>query len=67
MPPSKTFAAPVQYLKQSSKKVAVGGFCLGGALTMLAARRVPEMDAGACFYGLLRNSQLPSCRRSRFL
>jgi carboxymethylenebutenolidase len=42
----------VQYLKQSSKKVAVGGFCMGGALTILAAVRVPEMDAGACFYGI---------------
>ena len=42
----------VQYLKQTSKKVAVGGFCMGGALTLLAAARVPEMDAGACFYGI---------------
>jgi carboxymethylenebutenolidase len=42
----------VQYLKQTSKKVAVGGFCMGGALTILAALRVPEMDAGACFYGI---------------
>jgi len=42
----------VQHLKQSSKKVAVGGFCMGGALTILAAVRVPEMDAGACFYGI---------------
>jgi len=42
----------VQYLKQSSKKVVVGGFCMGGALTILAAVRVPEMDAGACFYGI---------------
>jgi carboxymethylenebutenolidase len=42
----------VQYLKQSSKKVAVGGFCMGGALTILSAIRVPEMDAGACFYGI---------------
>jgi carboxymethylenebutenolidase len=42
----------VQHLKQSSKKVAVGGFCLGGALTILAAVSVPEMDAGACFYGI---------------
>ncbi len=43
----------VQYLKQTSKKVAIGGFCMGGALTLLAATRVPEMDAGACFYGIL--------------
>lgn len=43
----------VQHLKQGSKKkVAVGGFCMGGALTLLAALRVPEMGAGACFYGL---------------
>ncbi len=42
----------VKYLKQSSKKVAVGGFCMGGALTILAAVRVPEMDVGACFYGI---------------
>src|SRR6266852_2934949 len=42
----------VHYLKQSSKKVAVGGFCMGGVVTILAAVRVPEMDAGACFYGL---------------
>ena len=42
----------VQYLKQSCKKVVVGGFCTGGALTVLAAVRVPEMDAGACFYGI---------------
>ena len=42
----------VQYLKQSSKKVTVGGFCMGGALTILAAVRVPEMDTGACFYGI---------------
>jgi len=42
----------VQYLKQISKKVAVGGFCLGGALTILAAVRISEMDAGACFYGI---------------
>jgi carboxymethylenebutenolidase len=25
---------------------------MGGVLTILAAVRVPEMDAGACFYGL---------------
>ena len=42
-----------QYLKQSSKTVVVGGFCMGGALTLLAAAlHVPEMDAGAVFYGI---------------
>jgi carboxymethylenebutenolidase len=42
----------VQHLKQISKKMVVGGFCMGGALTLLSAKLVPEMDAGACFYGI---------------
>jgi carboxymethylenebutenolidase len=42
----------LQYLRQTSKKAAVGGFCMGGALTILSAVKVPEMDAGACFYGI---------------
>jgi carboxymethylenebutenolidase len=42
----------IQFLKPSSKKVALGGFCMGGAVTLLSAVRVPEMDAGACFYGV---------------
>jgi len=42
----------VQFLKQTSKKVVVGGFCMARALTLLAAMHVAEMDAGACFYGI---------------
>jgi carboxymethylenebutenolidase len=41
-----------QYLKESSKAVVVGGFCMGGSLALLAALKAPEMDAGAIFYGL---------------
>jgi len=41
----------VQYLKQSSAKVGVVGFCMGGALTILSAVFVPESDAAVCFYG----------------
>ena len=52
----------VQCLRQSSKKVAVGGFCMGGALTILAAARVPEIDAGACFYGI---PDLPAAELSK--
>jgi carboxymethylenebutenolidase len=32
--------------------VGVVGFCMGGALTIIAAMKVPEMDAGVCFYGV---------------
>jgi carboxymethylenebutenolidase len=33
-------------------KVAVIGFCMGGALTIIAGAKVPEIDAGVCFYGI---------------
>jgi carboxymethylenebutenolidase len=41
----------VQYLKQSSAKVGVTGYCMGGALTILAAVFVPEVDAAVAWYG----------------
>ena len=41
----------VQYLKTRAPKVAVTGFCMGGALTLLAMTQVPEADAGAVWYG----------------
>jgi len=42
----------VQYLKGSgSGKVGVTGFCMGGALTLLAACNVPEADAAVIWYG----------------
>jgi carboxymethylenebutenolidase len=33
-------------------KVAVMGFCMGGALTVAAAVHVPECAVGVCFYGI---------------
>jgi len=42
----------VQYLRRDSQKIVVGGFCMGGALTILNAVRLREMDAGVCFYGI---------------
>jgi carboxymethylenebutenolidase len=42
----------VQHLKGSgSRKVGVTGFCMGGALTLLAAVNVPEADAAVIWYG----------------
>ncbi len=41
----------VQYLKQSSSKVGVTGYCMGGALTILASVLVPEVDAAVAWYG----------------
>jgi len=39
-------------LKGSSARVGLMGFCLGGAVTILGACRVPELSAAVCFYGL---------------
>ncbi|WP_144140074.1 dienelactone hydrolase family protein [Paraburkholderia sp. BCC1884] len=41
----------VQYLKQYAQKVAVSGYCMGGALTLLALCNVPEVSAGVVWYG----------------
>ena len=41
----------VLYLKTQNQKVGVTGFCMGGALTILAACNVPEADAGVIWYG----------------
>jgi carboxymethylenebutenolidase len=42
----------VQYLKSTgSAKAGVTGFCMGGALTVLAAVNVPEADATVPWYG----------------
>lgn len=41
----------VQFLKARAPKVGVTGFCVGGALTILAMIHVPEADAGVIWYG----------------
>jgi carboxymethylenebutenolidase len=42
----------VQHLKATgSGKVGVTGYCMGGALTLLAAANVPEADAAVPYYG----------------
>lgn len=39
------------YLKRQRAKVGVTGYCMGGALTLLASMHVPELDAAVVFYG----------------
>jgi len=42
----------VQYLKQSSGKAGITGFCMGGALTVLSSVTAPEADATVVWYGV---------------
>ncbi|MDE2275291.1 MAG: dienelactone hydrolase family protein [Burkholderiales bacterium] len=48
---SQDIAGAVRHLKAGGAKVGVTGFCMGGALTLLAACFVPEVDAAAVWYG----------------
>ena len=48
---SQDIRGAVQYLKTRCAKVGVTGFCMGGALTLLALCSVPEADAGVVWYG----------------
>jgi len=38
-----------QFLKEKSKKAATLGFCMGGALTIISAVHLPDVDAGAVY------------------
>jgi carboxymethylenebutenolidase len=49
---SQDVRGAAQYLTGASAKVGVTGFCMGGALTLLAATMVPEVDAAVVWYGM---------------
>ena len=42
----------VAFLKAKGGKVGITGFCMGGAVTIIAAVRVPELSAAVAFYGV---------------
>ncbi len=48
---SQDIRGAVQFLKRNGAKVGVSGFCMGGALTLLALSMTPELDAGVVWYG----------------
>ena len=48
----QTVRGAVQYLKKNGAKAGLTGFCMGGAVTILGAARIPEVTAAAAFYGL---------------
>jgi carboxymethylenebutenolidase len=42
----------VQHLKQNGARVGLTGFCMGGAVTIIGACKIPELSAGVTFYGI---------------
>ncbi len=48
---SQDVRGAVQCLKARCPKVGVTGFCMGGALTVLALTMAPEADCGVVWYG----------------
>lgn len=48
---SQDIRGAVQFLKTRTAKVGITGFCMGGALTLLALTQTPEADAGVVWYG----------------
>jgi len=48
---SQDIRGAVQFLKARTAKVGLTGFCMGGALTLLALTQSPEIDAGVVWYG----------------
>jgi carboxymethylenebutenolidase len=48
----QTVRGAVQFLKKNGVKVGLTGFCMGGAVTIIGACKIPELTAGVCFYGI---------------
>jgi carboxymethylenebutenolidase len=42
----------VQHLQSRGGKVGLTGFCMGGAVTVIGAAKIPELSAAVTFYGL---------------
>ena len=49
---SQDVRGAAQYLAKSNAKVGIVGFCMGGAVSLLAAAHVPEITASISFYGM---------------
>ncbi len=60
-------AGAVDHLKNDVGKVAVMGFCMGGALTVIAGVKLAACDAAVCYYGIPPKDQAdPAAMRVPF-
>jgi carboxymethylenebutenolidase len=48
----QTVRGAVQYLRRNGAKVGIAGFCMGGAVAVIASAKIPELSAAVSFYGL---------------
>jgi carboxymethylenebutenolidase len=49
---TQTVRGAVSYLARNGAKVGLTGFCMGGAVTIIGACKIPELSAGVAFYGI---------------
>ena len=48
----QTVRGAVRYLKRNGAKVGLTGFCMGGAVAIIGAAKIPELTAAVSFYGI---------------
>ena len=48
----QTVRGAAQYLRRNGSKVGIAGFCMGGAVAVIASAKIPELSAAVSFYGL---------------
>jgi len=41
-----------QFLRRNGARAGIAGFCMGGAVAVIGAARIPELSAAVSFYGL---------------
>ena len=48
----QTVRGAAQFLKRNGAKVGLTGFCMGGAVAIIGAVKIPELTAAVSFYGI---------------
>jgi len=49
---TQTVRGAAEFLSRSGAKTGIVGYCLGGAVTVIAAAKVPNLSAAIAYYGL---------------
>ena len=49
---TQTVRGAVEFLGRNGAKIGITGYCMGGAIVVIAAAKVPGLSAGVAYYGL---------------